>query len=83
MTPWSFGSKSVATPVQTSRPGGRLVATAIVVATLAGCAVTYDGDRGYRAVLGCINFTGPGFSLACPEGPIRQPTIPNTPQPTP
>jgi len=73
--------------ITTERPPGRrilqTVATSIVVATIAGCAVTYDETHGYRGVLGCINLTGPGFSLSCPEGPLRQPAIPNTPQPTP
>ena len=59
---------------------GRLVATTIGI-LLAGCAFSYDQTRGYRGVLGCINLTGPGFSLSCPEGELRQPTIPNTPQP--
>lgn len=46
-----------------------------------GCAVTYDTTRGYRGVIGCINLTGPGISLSCPEGPLRQPELPDSNKP--
>lgn len=69
--------------VSRSLPGGRLVATAIVVAILAGCAFSYDPVSGrYGGAVGCVNLSGPGFTLACPET-LQAPTVPNTPQPTP
>lgn len=69
--------------VSRSRPAGRFVATTIVLATLAGCAFSYDPVSGrYGGAVGCVNLTGPGFTLACPET-LQAPTVPNTPQPTP
>lgn len=66
-----------------SRTCPHLTLSFVGLLLIAGCAVTYEATTGFRGVLGCINFTGPGFSLSCPEGPLRQPAIPNTPQPAP
>lgn len=50
---------------------------------LSGCAFSYGKETGYKGVVGCVNLTGPGFSLACPEGELKAPTIPNNvPQPS-
>lgn len=54
-----------------------LVALALI---LGGCAVSYDAAGGYRGVLGCVNFTGPGFTLACPEN-VQAPQLPDTNKP--
>lgn len=57
-----------------------LLALALV---LGGCAFAYDRDGiKFRSAVGCVNITGPGFTIACPEEP-KAPPIPNTPQPTP
>lgn len=56
-----------------------LVALALV---LEGCAVSYDGQRGYRAVLGCVNLTGPGITLACPQD-LKAPELPDSQVATP
>lgn len=42
-----------------------------------GCAVSYQPGRGYRAVLGCVNLTGPGLTLSCPEN-VQAPELPNS-----
>lgn len=61
---------------------GPLVATGIAF-LLAGCAFSYDPASGrYGGAVGCVNVTGPGFTLACPET-LQTPTVPNTPQPSP
>ncbi len=55
-----------------------LIALALV---LGGCAFTYDRDGvRLRSAVGCVNVTGPGFSLTCPDT-LRAPDLPDSQRP--